>query len=565
MAISQVRNGDGMNLGKRLVNQVQGLAEPPAEFIAYMATLDGSHYQNIAFWELKQVPKKGKIKIQKKSVNEVYTKGNNNYSLGGAKFGVYTDIACTNQVGTLITNEDGWSNELEVEPITHYIKELVAPKGFQITTSIFSVNVTPNNIAVQIIGNNPISDPIGLLIQKVDSATGKADGKMEGAEFTVKFYAGQYDDGIDPATKGIQATRIWILRTNKNGIIRMEESFKVSGDPFYKMTNGLVTFPLGTVTMQETKSPDGFKINPQVIVRNIKPGNGTGGLATAYQVPTVKEESIDFQIKKVQIGTDIGLPGVKFRHTKPDGSTEDLVTGNDGTINMKAVTRGLHRVVEVDTINGYILNGNEFVFEVTQDNKIKVITDINNKDMSYKDVNGNGYLTVANKPNNYNFKIVKVNDKGVKLEGAEFTLYSDKECKNVIKTVKTNREGIVLFENLIPEVRYYYKETNPAKGYKLPKDNKVNEVYATAVPVRDQFTLFINGVGHIANTQDNSVTIEGNKENRVGGVTIVNEIQMKLPETGSNLMFPILIVGAFLICAALFLSHKSKVKNLKVK
>ncbi|WP_308779985.1 prealbumin-like fold domain-containing protein, partial [uncultured Clostridium sp.] len=175
------------------------------------------------------------------------------------------------------------------------------------------------------------------------------------------------------------------------------------------------------------------------------------------------------------------------------------------------------------------------------------------------------YLAVGNLPKNYSFKITKVNDKGAKLEGAEFTLYSDKECKNVIKTVKTNREGIVLFENLIPEVRYYYKETNPAKGYKLPKDNKVNEVYATAVPVRDQFTLFINGVGHISNTQDNSVTIEGNKENRVGGVTIVNEIQMKLPETGSNLMFLIIIVGAFFICAALFLSHKSKVKNLKVK
>lgn len=563
MAISQVRNGDGMNLGKRLVNQVQGLAEPPAEFIAYMATLDGSHYQNIAFWELKQVPKKGKIKIQKKSMNETISNKNNYYSLAGAKFGVYTDIACTNQVGTLITNEDGWSNELEVDPIIHYIKELVAPKGFQITTSIFSVNVTPNNTAVQLIGNNPISDPIGLLIQKVDSATGKADGKMEGAEFTVKFYVGQYADGVNPETFGVKPTRTWILKTDSYGYTRLEENYKVSGDDFYKEGN-IVTLPLGTVTMQETKSPDGYKINSEIIVRNIRPGQGAIG-TTIYKVPIIKEESIDFQIKKVQIGTDIGLLGVKFRHTKPDGSTEDLVTGADGTINMKAVTRGTHRIVEVDTISGYILNGNEFVFEVTQDNKIKVITDVNNKDMSYKDVNGNGYLTVANKPNNYSFKIVKVNDKGAKLEGAEFTMYSDEECKNVIKTIKTNREGIVLFDNLIPEVRYYYKETNPAKGYKLPNDNKVNEVYATAVPVRDQFTLFINGVGHIANTQDNSVTIEGNKENRVGGVTIVNEIQMKLPETGSNLMFPILIVGAFFICAALFLSHKSKVKKLKVK
>ena len=140
-------------------------------------------------------------------MNEIISNKNNYYSLAGAKFGVYTDIACTNQVGTLITNEDGWSNELEVEPITHYLKELVNPKGFQITTSIFSVNVTPNNTAVQIIGNKPISDPIGLLIQKVDSKTGKADGKMEGAEFTVKFYAGQYADGVDPATLGVNPTK----------------------------------------------------------------------------------------------------------------------------------------------------------------------------------------------------------------------------------------------------------------------------------------------------------------------------------------------------------------------
>lgn len=564
MAISQVRNGDGMNLGKRLVNQVQGLAEPPAEFIAYMATLDGSHYQNIAFWELKQVPKKGKIKIQKKSMNEIISNKNNYYSLAGAKFGVYTDIGCTNQVGTLITNEDGWSNELEVDPITHYIKELVAPKGFQITTSIFSVNVTPNNTAVQIIGNNPISDPIDILIKKVDSATGKSNSSLEGAEFTVKFYAGQYADRVDPATLGVNPTRTWILKTDSDGYTRLADNYKVSGDNFYYNGTKNPTLPMGTLVMQETKAPNGYKVNPEIIIRSIKP-NENATSVDVYQVPTIKEESIDFQIKKVQIGTDIGLLGVKFRHTKPDGSTEDLVTGADGTINMKAVTRGTHRIVEVDTISGYILNGNEFVFEVTQDNKIKVITDVNNKDMSYKDVNGNGYLTVANKPNNYSFKIVKVNDKGAKLEGAEFTMYSDEECKNVIKTVKTNREGIVLFDNLTPEVKYYYKETNPAKGYKLPKDNKVNEVYATAVPVRDQFTLFINGVGHIANTQDNSVTIEGNKENRVGGVTIVNEIQMKLPETGSNLMFPILIVGAFLICAALFLSHKSKVKNLKAK
>ena len=564
MAISQVRNGDGMNLGKRLVNQVQGLAEPPAEFISYMAGLDGSHYQNIAFWELKQVPKKGSLQIFKGTSNLDISKNNNYYETRNAKYGVYTDANCTNLVATLITGDKGYSQKIEVDARRYYIKEISAPKGFHISVQVYAVDVVVNQTKLQEVYDEPIDDPIDILIKKVDSETGKSNSSLEGAEFTVRFYAGEYKDNVNPATLGVKATRTWILKTDKDGFAFLDDISKVSGDDFYRNKNGTPTLPMGTVTMQETKAANGYKINPEIFIRRIKP-NENATAVDVYQIPIIKEESIDFQIKKVQIGTDIGLPGVKFRHTKPDGSTEDLVTGEDGAINMKAVTRGLHRVVEVDTINGYILNGNEFVFEVTQDNKIKVITDINNKDMSYKDVNGNGYLTVANKPNNYNFKIVKVNDKGVKLEGAEFTLYSDKECKNVIKTVKTNKEGVALFENLTPEVKYYYKETKPAKGYKLSKDNKVNEVYATAVPVRDQFTLFINGVGHIANTQDNSVTIEGNKENRVTGVTVVNEIQMKLPETGSNLMFPILIVGAFLICAALFLSHKSKVKNLKVK
>lgn len=52
MAISEYRHGDGMNLGRRLLNQVRNLAEPPAEFKAYIATLNGSWYQELAFSEI---------------------------------------------------------------------------------------------------------------------------------------------------------------------------------------------------------------------------------------------------------------------------------------------------------------------------------------------------------------------------------------------------------------------------------------------------------------------------------------------------------------------------------
>ena len=50
MAISEVRHGDGKNLGRRLLNQVRGLPEPPSSFTAYIADTEGSSYQDLAFW-----------------------------------------------------------------------------------------------------------------------------------------------------------------------------------------------------------------------------------------------------------------------------------------------------------------------------------------------------------------------------------------------------------------------------------------------------------------------------------------------------------------------------------
>lgn len=409
MAMSEYRHGDGYNLGKRLLNQVRNLAEPPAEFKAYVATLNGSWYQDLAFSEIHQIPKKGKVKIRKLSSNASISDNNNCYSLAGAEYGVYSDAGCTNLIGTLVTGDDGNSLELEVDAVRCYIKEIKAPKGFLINTQVYDVDVVVNQTRNVDVYDNPISDPVALLIRKVDSRTGQANPSLAGAEFTVKFYAGQYADGIDPADLGIQPTRTWVLRTNDNGFVLLDDDHKVSGDDFYRTSSGDPTLPMGTITAQETRSPNGYKINSEVIVRNIKPGTGATG-TTVYQVPTIQEDSLDFQIKKVQKYSDIPLPGTKFRHTKPDGSIEELVTGADGYINIYGVTRGIHKVEEIEAPQGYILNSNEFIFEVTQDNRIEVKTDINGKDMVYSENNGNGHLTVSNMVRDYKFKVIKVDN-----------------------------------------------------------------------------------------------------------------------------------------------------------
>lgn len=537
MAMSEYRHGDGYNLGKRLLNQVRNLAEPPAEFKAYVATLNGSWYQDLAFSEIHQIPKKGKVKIRKLSSNVSISDNNNCYSLAGAEYGVYSDAGCTNLVGTLVTGDDGNSLELEVDAVRCYIKEIKAPNGFHINIQVYEVDVEVNQTKNIDVYDNPIDDPVALLIQKVDSRTGQANPNLAGAEFTFKFYAGQYADGIDPASNGVQPTRTWVLRTNDNGFIRLDDSFKVAGDDFYRQPNGNPTLPMGTVTMQETKAPDGYKINPQVFVANIKPGAGATGTVT-YQTPTIQEDSLDFQIKKVQKYSDIPLPGTKFRHTKPDGSTEELVTGADGYINIYGVTRGLHKLEEIEAAQGYILNSNEFIFEVTQDNRIEVKTDINGKDMVYSENNGNGHLTVSNMVRDYKFKVIKVdNETRANLPGAEFTLYYDRALQNPVATKFTNDQGEAIFENLVPGTRYYLKETKTPDGYREIL-TEPREIYIDSTPIQDFFEYSVDGGKHT--TSNGNVLVEGDKHDRVVGLVIENDdVELRLKKDQLNTGIPL--------------------------
>lgn len=71
-----------------------------------------------------------KCKSKKTTANEIVTNGNAMYTIAGATFGIFSDQNCSNQIGTLTTNENGETNEVEVTAGNVYIKELSAPKGY---------------------------------------------------------------------------------------------------------------------------------------------------------------------------------------------------------------------------------------------------------------------------------------------------------------------------------------------------------------------------------------------------------------------------------------------------
>lgn len=83
----------------------------------------------------------GKVTLKKVSANPDCTDGNSNYSVEGAKFGVYKEEACTTKVADLTTNDKGISNTVSLNTGTYYIKELVAPKGYYLSDEVKSVVV----------------------------------------------------------------------------------------------------------------------------------------------------------------------------------------------------------------------------------------------------------------------------------------------------------------------------------------------------------------------------------------------------------------------------------------
>lgn len=525
-------------------------------------------------------PQKGKLSIMKKSANPEITDNNPCYELKGAEYGVYKTKADAtndkNKVNTLIIGKydnteknKNWSNEIELEAGTYYVKETKAPKGYGLNPNVVSVVIEAGkNTWIGEESNDfvdyPQSDPVRILLGKVDKETNKnkpqGSASLANAEFTVKYYKGLYDE--DPAKSGHVPDRSWVLKTNSNGKAYLNKDYKVSGDDFYYASNGDPTFPIGTITIQETKAPDGYFINNEVFVRKITPSGDVEGVDT-YNQPEVLEKVIKFNIKKVQVGTTTPVSGAVFLHTKPDGTTESLTTDEKGEISITGLASGTHKIKEIKSPDGYQLNPNEVVFEVEAGTgKITFTSGTNSLVTQGVEDSGDGYATFADMVNPFDLKITKTNEHGKVLKGAEFTLYSDKDCTKVVDTQVSDENGVLSFKDLKVETTYYFKETKAPKGYRIPVDENgnayVHSVYVKSVPQNNTFDFTVDNAMYNTSNTTGTVHLEGTKKDRVVTVSITNKTTQLLPETGSNGTIILVGLGCAIIAFALYKSKKDK-------
>lgn len=293
---------------------------------------------------------KGKLKLKKASSNPGISDNNPCYSLEGATYGVYSDSGCTQQVGTLTCNASGDSNVIDIAPGTYYVKETKAGKSYALDEGVHKVNVSGGQTATVNVTDAPQNDPADMLVAKVDSETGKASplgaGTLAGAEFTVKYYDGFYTQENLPE----KATRTWVLKTDENGRTSLarvtldKDKYFVSGDSFYTSTNGNITLPIGTVTVQETKAPSGYllsdnSIHIQQITSNTTTERVTTFVEPSEEAPTVREQVKrgDIAFNKVHGEDMTGLANVPFKITsKTTGESHIAITDVNGVLTTEA-------------------------------------------------------------------------------------------------------------------------------------------------------------------------------------------------------------------------------------
>lgn len=320
----------------------------------------------------------------------------------------------------MTTDESGNTETVEVRAGTLYVKELSAPAGYKVDKNVYSLKVEAGKTATLTVSDTPKATDTLIELFKIDMETQKhnaqGDASLEGAEFTWKYYDGFYTKDNLPA----EATRTWVTKTiaetDSEGAIhyvtRLADKYKVSGDSFYTQA-GKNVLPLGTLTVEETKAPDGYlldgaymqadgseeQIKGLYVTQSVEDGDlAVLSGSNQYKVSDkVIRGGVKIQKRDLETGDISGqgsatLKDAEFSITSLNDSpvlvegklykknevVKKIRTGIDGIAFTSAdlLPHGKYRIEETEAPEGYLTDGAKPIeFSITENGKIVDLTD----------------------------------------------------------------------------------------------------------------------------------------------------------------------------------------------
>ena len=423
----------------------------------------------------------GSVRFHKESAMPSISDGNSCYSLAGAEISIYSDADCTDLLDTLTTGEDGYTDYYsttfrEGDSVTLYFKETKAPKGFLIDDEVRSITLDSEDSYTETITDMPGNDPISLVLSKrTADGHGSGNTRLEGAEYTVKYYDTISD--TDPAQSGSTAKYTWVFKTDENGRIRLRPDYLLDGsDGLITDFIGSYTLPVGTVTIQETKAPEGYLLNDTVYVAKTDIVNGT---VRTTNLPTDDNAAQETPYEgTISIQKFLG-GGSTVKTSEPDAEFEIYLTSAGS---YDAAPEESRQIITTDA-NGYAITkrlpyGTYTVHQTKGNNKYYFVDDM---EITISENNANYHKILEDSPIEFYIKMVKKDaDTGntVNVAGTTFELYDENGSKisfntmtssgmQTIDSFTTDENGCVYTTEKLLKGNYTLVETKAPEGYVL--------------------------------------------------------------------------------------------------
>ncbi len=329
--------------------------------------------------------------------------------LPGAKFDVIDKDGKV--VETIVTDDKGEALSKQLPVGSYTLKEVEAPKGYELSSSSVSVDVEANKVVTVDVVNKKIPEKVTGQFEIVKVDAEDKTKVLSDAEFEV------YKDG----------KKVDTLRTDKTGKVVSQKL-----EP-------------GKYTLKETKAPQGYKLLKEEIEVVVEADK-----VVEVQVKNAKELG-SLQVIKKDSESGKVLAGAEFKLKNEAGQVvgEAKTTNKDGVVKFENLVPGKYTLEETKAPEGYK------ALEVTVEVKVVANEVVKQEVMNEKvkeEITGQLEITK-----------VDANNTNKILAGAVFEIWKD---GTKIDTLTTNKSGKATSKKLEPG-DYTLKEIQAPEGYTL--------------------------------------------------------------------------------------------------